>query len=84
MSSELRDAISILPEADQKKLYEGATAEECAEALSDYAIKLEADRDALQAKLDRIKQVSDFPAKTKEMAGYNSLIWKILEGKGDE
>jgi len=46
--------------------------------------KLEAERDALQAKLDRIKQVSDFPAKTKEMAGYNSLIWKILEGKGDE
>ena len=46
--------------------------------------KLEAERDALQAKLDRIKQVSDFPAKTKEMADYNSLIWKILEGKGDE
>ena len=46
--------------------------------------KLEAERDALQAKLDRIKQVSDFPAKTKEMADYNSLIWKVLEGNGDE
>jgi len=61
MSSELRDAISILPEADQKKLYEGATAEECAEALSDYAIKLEAERDALQARLNeavgRIKDI---------------------------
>jgi len=40
------------------------------------------ERDALQAKLDRIKQVSDFPAKTKEMADYNRLIWKILEGEG--
>ena len=43
--------------------------------------ELEAERDALKAQLDKIKQVSDFPAKTKEMAGYNSLIWKILEGQ---
>ena len=42
---------------------------------------IETELDALQAKLDKIKQVSDFPAKTKEMAGYNSLIWKILEGQ---
>ena len=44
--------------------------------------KVKAERDALQAKLDKIKQVSDFPSQTKAMAGYNSLIWKILEGEG--
>ncbi len=80
MSDKLRDAISILPDEDLDRLSQGATAEECTEALSDYAIKLEAERDALKAKLDKIKQVSDFPAKTKEMADYNSLIWSILGG----
>ena len=46
--------------------------------------ELEAERDALKAKLNKIKQVSDFPAKTKEMADYNSLIWSILGGGSDE
>jgi hypothetical protein len=55
MSSELRSAISILPEEEQEKLYAGATAEECAEALSDYATKLEAERDALRAEIEQLK-----------------------------
>ena len=51
MSSGLREAISILPVEDLDRLSQGATAEECAEALSDYAIKLEAERNALKNEL---------------------------------
>ncbi len=58
------------------------TMKKCRIAWENGAYVNEAERDALKAKLDRIKQVSDFPAKTKEMADYNRLIWKILEGEG--
>ncbi len=57
MSDKLRDAISILPDEDLDRLSQGATAEECTEALSDYAIKLEAERDALKDKLRAVNLV---------------------------
>ncbi|MCP4142236.1 MAG: hypothetical protein GY787_06455 [Alteromonadales bacterium] len=56
MSAQLRDAISILPAEDLDRLSQGATAEECAEALSDYAIKLESERNTYKANLDRIEK----------------------------
>ena len=52
--SELRDAISVLPAEDLDRLSQGATAEECAEALSDYVVELEAQNTALRSKLEKI------------------------------
>jgi len=76
--SELRDAISILPAKDLDKLNQGATAEECAEALSDYAIKIEAERDAL-------KKMLDIAWDAVQEAGYEDLAHELrafMEGQG--
>jgi hypothetical protein len=92
--NELREAISILPEETLSRLYQGSTAEECAEALSDYAIEVEAERDALQEHLKFLRSLVSDGAKE----GFNPMVgdWveklfcsngktsKLIEGKGDE
>ncbi len=50
----LKDDITVLPSSTQDELNKGSTCEECAEALSDYIIKLEADNALLK---DNVKEL---------------------------
>ena len=52
----LKDDITVLPSSTQDELNKGSTCEECAEALSDYIIKLEADNALLKDKINQLKQ----------------------------
>lgn len=52
----LKDDITVLPSNIQDELNAGSTCEECAEALSDYIIKLQADNKVLTAKVKELEK----------------------------
>ncbi len=52
----LKDDITVLPSNIQDELNTGSTCEECAEALSDYIIKLQADNTLLAEKVKELEK----------------------------
>ncbi len=80
----LKDDITVLPSEVQEELNKGSTCEECAEALSDFVVKLEADNALLKKDADAYKlYISEQEAEKAILLDALKMLWNDISG-GDK